>query len=79
MVTRDRPQKLTLTNPKEALFEKNQMCDEISVTGRIAKNLKLAGSYDRVLIPHFKNIIIFRQKRIENRIRRNGTFIQLDK
>ena len=59
----------------EALLENNQVCDEISVTGRIARNLKLAGSYDRVLIPHFKNIIIFRQKLIENRIQRNGAFI----
>ena len=76
MVTRVRPQKkVTSRNLQEALFENNKMCDEISVTGRIARNLKLAGSYDRVLIPHFQNIIIFRQKRIENRIQRNGTFI----
>ena len=76
MVTRVRPQKKsTSTNPMEALFENNQICDEISVTGRIARNLKIAGHYDRVLIPHFKDIVIFRQKLIENRIQRNGAFI----
>ena len=76
MVSRVRPQKKSSsTKSKEALFENNRTCDEISVTGRLAKNLKLAGIYDRVLIPHFKNIIIFRQKLMENRKQRNGTFI----
>ena len=79
MVTRVRPQKKSTSNPKEAQNENKQMCDEISVTGRIARKLKLAGDYDRVLIPHFKNIIIFRQKLIENRIQRNGSFITVNK